>query len=62
MKAVVWEDEGLGAKFHDEEIPADLKDQGRGIPRDTLIEAAVELDDEVMAGVLRWHRCRTRRR
>ncbi len=25
MKAVVWEDEGLGAKYHDEEVPADLK-------------------------------------
>src|SRR5450755_3631937 len=24
MKAVVWEDEGLGAKFHDEDIPAEL--------------------------------------
>ena len=24
MKAVVWEEEGLGAKYHDEEIPADL--------------------------------------
>ena len=29
MKAVVWEDEGLGAKFHDEEIPADLLDQAK---------------------------------
>ena len=27
MKAVVWDDEALGAKFHDEEIPADLLDQ-----------------------------------
>ena len=26
MKAVVWEDEGLGAKYHDEEIPAELLD------------------------------------
>ena len=25
MKAVVWDDEGLGAKYHDEEIPADLE-------------------------------------
>jgi elongation factor G len=24
MKAVVWDDDGLGAKFHDEEIPADM--------------------------------------
>ncbi len=31
MKAVVWDDEGLGAKYHDEEIPADLLEQGEGI-------------------------------
>src|SRR4051794_35726418 len=48
MKAVVWEDEGLGAKFHDEEIPADLLDKAKEY-REKLIEAAVELDDEVMA-------------
>jgi elongation factor G len=48
MKAIVWEDEGLGAKYHDEEIPADLLDQAKEY-REKLIEAAVELDDEVMA-------------
>ena len=48
MKAIVWEDEGLGAKFHDEEIPADLVDKAKEY-REKLIEAAVELDDEVMA-------------
>ena len=48
MKAVVWEDEGLGAKYHDEEIPDDLLDRAKEY-RDKLIEAAVELDDEVMA-------------
>ena len=44
MKAVVWEDEALGAKYHDEEIPASLKDQADEY-RALLIEAAVELDD-----------------
>src|SRR5712675_2262141 len=29
MKAVVWEDEGLGAKYHDEDIPADLVEQAK---------------------------------
>ena len=29
MKAVVWDDEALGANFHDEEIPADLIDQAQ---------------------------------
>jgi elongation factor G len=48
MKAIVWEDEGLGAKFHDEEIPADLADKAKEY-REKLIEAAVELDDDVMA-------------
>ena len=48
MKAVIWEDEGLGAKYHDEEIPADLADQAKEY-REKLVEAAVELDDDVMA-------------
>ncbi|WP_374306482.1 elongation factor G [Methylocella sp.] len=51
MKAVVWEDEGLGAKYHDEEIPADLKDKADEY-RNAMIEAAVELDDDVMAAYL----------
>jgi len=51
MKAVVWEDEGLGAKYHDEEIPAELKTQAEEY-RHTLIEAAVELDDDVMSAYL----------
>ncbi|HEY1885363.1 MAG TPA: elongation factor G, partial [Roseiarcus sp.] len=51
MKAVVWEDEGLGAKYHDEEIPAGLKTQAEEY-RHTLIEAAVELDDDVMTAYL----------
>ena len=48
MKAVVWDDEGLGAKFHDEEIPAALQAQADEY-REKMIEAAVELDDDVMA-------------
>ena len=52
MKAVLWEDEGLGAKYHDEEIPADLRAQAEEY-RHTLIEAAVELDDEVMTRLSR---------
>ena len=51
MKAVVWEDEGLGAKYHDEEVPADLKPKAEEF-RHTLIEAAVELDDDVMTAYL----------
>src|SRR6476646_6188063 len=29
MKAVVWDDEALGASFHDEEVPADLLEQAK---------------------------------
>jgi len=51
MKAVVWEDEGLGAKFHDEDIPADLAEQAAEY-RTKMIEAAVELDDDAMTAYL----------
>jgi len=51
MKAAVWEDEGLGAKFHDEEIPADLVDKAKEY-REKMLEASVELDDEVLAAYL----------
>ncbi len=51
MKAVVWEDEALGAKYHDEEIPADLLDKAVEY-RQMLIEAAVELDDDAMTAYL----------
>jgi elongation factor G len=51
MKMLVWEDETLGAKYHDEEIPAALREQAENYRHD-LIEAAVELDDDVMAAYL----------
>src|SRR5205807_9908825 len=51
MKAVVWDDEGLGAKYHDEEIPADLLAQAEEY-REKMIEAAVELDNDAMAAYL----------
>lgn len=54
MKAVIWDDEGLGAKFRDAEIPDELLSQAKDY-RDKLIEAAVELDDEVMAAYFEGH-------
>ncbi|HEX5006033.1 MAG TPA: GTP-binding protein, partial [Hyphomonadaceae bacterium] len=54
MKAIVWRDEALGAKFDIVEIPDNLKDQALEY-RNGLIEAAVELDDEVMAAYLDGH-------
>jgi len=51
MKAVVWAEESLGAKYVDEEIPADLLGQAKEY-REAMIEAAVELDDSVMEAYL----------
>ena len=47
MKAVIWENEALGANFHDEDIPADLVDAAKQA-RAEMIEACVELDDQAM--------------
>jgi elongation factor G len=51
MKAVVWDDEALGAKYHDEDIPADLLDQAKEY-REKMVEAAVELDDDALTAFL----------
>ncbi|MBN8530173.1 MAG: elongation factor G [Caulobacterales bacterium] len=51
MKAVVWDNDALGANFRDEEIPADLMDKAVEA-RQYLIDNAVELDDEAMEAYL----------
>jgi elongation factor G len=51
MKAVVWDSEGLGANYHDEEIPADMLAAAEEA-RHYLVENAVELDDEAMEAYL----------
>jgi elongation factor G len=51
MKAVVWDSEGLGANYHDEEIPADMK-QACDEARHYMIENSVELDDDAMEAYL----------
>ena len=51
MKAVVWDSEGLGANFHDEEIPADMKAAAEEA-RHYMVENSVELDDEAMEAYL----------
>ncbi len=51
MKAVIWESEGLGANYHDEEIPADLK-AAADEARHFMVENSVELDDEAMESYL----------
>jgi elongation factor G len=46
MKAIVWKNEELGAKFDIVEIPADMKEKAEKYRAD-LIEAAVEMDDKL---------------
>ncbi len=47
MKARIWRDESLGAKYDDVEIPAELVDKAQEC-RDALIEAVSESDDALM--------------
>ena len=47
MKAIVWQEETLGAKFTYEEIPDDIKADSEKY-REKLIEMVVELDDSIM--------------
>jgi elongation factor G len=51
MKAYLWNNEALGAKFETIDIPADLADKAKEY-REKMLEAAVELDDEVLAAYL----------
>jgi elongation factor G len=51
MKGVVWDDESLGAKYHDINIPAEMADDAKKY-REQMIEAAVELDDAAMTAYL----------
>ncbi len=47
MKAIIWDEESLGAKFHEEEIPADLLDEATEW-REKLIEEISSHDDALM--------------
>jgi elongation factor G len=51
MRAVVWDNDGLGATYRDEEIPADMKEKAAEA-RHYMIENSVELDDEAMEAYL----------
>ena len=51
MKGIVWDGDGKDAKFAEQDIPDDLKDKAVEF-RAALIEAAVEMDDDVMAAYL----------
>ena len=47
MKAIIWDEESLGAKFHTEEIPADLLDEAVEY-REKMIEEISSHDDALM--------------
>ena len=47
MKAIIWDDETLGAAFHEREIAADLRKDADSY-REKLIEAAVEESEKLM--------------
>jgi elongation factor G len=51
MKGVVWDDESLGAKYHDIDIPADMAEQAKDY-HDKMIEAVCELDDDAATAYL----------
>ncbi|MBL8690447.1 MAG: elongation factor G, partial [Rhodospirillaceae bacterium] len=51
MKRLRWEDESLGAKFVEEDIPADMVEQANEF-RAKLVETAVEMDDAAMEAYL----------
>jgi elongation factor G len=47
MKATIWEDESLGAKFHDEPIPAAMQAQAEQY-HEKLLETAADCDEAIM--------------
>jgi elongation factor G len=51
MKALIWQNEELGAKWDEVDIPADLVDKAKEY-RNKLIELAVEMDDDAMMAYL----------
>src|SRR5271170_1676377 len=51
MKALIWHDEQLGAKFDEVEIPAEYADKAKEL-RAALVEMAVEEDDVLMEAYL----------
>jgi len=47
MKALIWEGDELGAKYHDAPIPDDLKEKAAEY-RQTLLDTALSVDDAAM--------------
>jgi elongation factor G len=51
MKAIVWDGDDKGAKFTEQDVPADMMEKAMEF-RGRMIEAAVELDDEALGAYL----------
>src|SRR5579863_531122 len=51
MKAIIWQEETLGAKFDTVDIPADMADAAAAA-RHTMLELAVEQDDAALEAYL----------
>jgi elongation factor G len=51
MKGIIWNDESLGAKFEEVEIPENLKEEAEKY-RKELVETAVEQDEDLMSAYL----------
>ena len=51
MKAIIWEEESLGAKFHEADIPEDLVEKANEY-REKMIETVVEIDEAAMEAYL----------
>ncbi|MDE0991774.1 MAG: elongation factor G [Rhodospirillales bacterium] len=49
--AIIWDEETLGAKFHEEPVPADMVDSVN-MYREEMIELALEQDDDAMEAYL----------
>jgi elongation factor G len=47
MKAIVWEDESLGARYRQEDVPADMLDAARA-GRERVLEAIADVDERLM--------------
>jgi len=47
MKAIVWEEDTLGAKFHDEPVPDGMKAEV-AVARERLLEAVADVDDTLV--------------
>jgi elongation factor G len=47
MRAVIWDEESLGAKYRDDEIPADLRAEADEY-REKLMEAVADVDEKLM--------------